>query len=175
LKHQISICPSVHRSTSSTHLQLHATAARIYCLDITDSDGRARGRDTRECLAVLLDVDDVRAAGAGRARGSLRGRAGEGDGAKVGEGHERGALLEVLDDPLSVLLAERRRGRDLLRDGLALRVVGDHGRAGRGARRGDGERDGVAGAEADTGEVVGVVGVPLVPGWKCAAQHEEAI
>ena len=138
-------------------------------LDVLDGDGAAADGDGGEDLAALLDVDGGRAGGAdgGAARGR-RGRRGEDDGAEVGEGHERGALLEVLDDPLRVVLAERRLAGERVRDGLALGLVRDRRRAARLGRRGDRHGDDVARGEADAGEVVRVVGVPLIP--SCAAE-----
>ena len=72
--------------------------------------------------------------------------------------------LEVLDDPLSVVLAERGLAREGVRNGRALRVVLDHGRAAGLGGGCHGGGDGVASREADAREVVGVVGVPLIPG-----------
>ena len=143
-------------------------------LDVGDSDARARRRHTRQSLAVLLDVEDVRARGANGAARGPGGCTGEGDRAEVSKGHERVALLEVLDDPLRVLLAERAGRGDRLRHALAVAVVRDDRRAVGGGGCGDGQSDAVAGAEADAGEVVGVVGVPLVPCW-AVIRYEEVI
>ena len=136
-------------------------------LNIGDGDGAARGGDGGQHGAALLDVDEGGARGADGAARGARGRAGELDGAEVGEGHEGAALLEVLDDPLGVVLAERGLAGERVRDGLARAHVRDLRRAAGLGRRGDGDGDGVAGGEGDAREVVGVVGVPLVPG--CAA------
>ena len=75
-------------------------------------------------------------------------------------------LLEVLDNPLGVLLAERGRRRDLLREGLALGAVRDDGRASLGRSRDDGHGGRVAGVKDDAGEVVGVVRIPYVLRWR---------
>ena len=131
---------------------------------VGDGDRAAAGRDRSEDLVVLLDVNERRAGRAdGRAADGARRRAGEGDGAEVGEGNEGAALLEVLDDPLRVVLAERGLAGEGVRDGLPGRLVGDRRRAARLGSRGDRDGHSVAGGEADTGEVVGVVRVPLVP------------
>ena len=151
-------------------------------LNISHYDLRPADASGGQDLVVLLNVDDRRARG-GYDRARVLGRGGttergelctflredrdlrrEGDGAKVGEGDERAALLVVLDDPLRVLLAQRRAGRDRLGHGLALGHVLDDCRARRGAARGDRELDGIAARERDAREVVRVVGVPLVPG-----------
>lgn len=138
---------------------------------VRNRDGVRRDRAGGEHLAALFDVDERRARRAdGRAAARRRRRAGEGDGAKVGEGDERAAGLEVLDDPLRVVLAERRLARERVRHGLALRLVRDRRRAAGLRGRCDGHGDGVARGEGDTGEVVRVVGVPLVPGCQCQAQ-----
>lgn len=60
-------------------------------------------------MVVLLDIND---GGAGRAdcrsRGSSGGSRSEADRAEIGERDEASILLIVLDDPLGVLLAQRR-------------------------------------------------------------------
>lgn len=86
----------------------------------------------------------------------LRLRTGERNGAEIRERHERAVRLEVVDDPLGVLLTERGGRRDLLGDSLALGVARDHRCARCRAGGGDGRRDGVVWGEGDVGEVVGV-------------------
>jgi hypothetical protein len=132
--------------------------------DVLDDDRAARDGRLRGGRAALVDhVDRVRARRRHAPRALARRRARERDSAEVRHRHQRRALLEVLDDPLRVLLAQRGSGRDRLGHALARRVVLDHGRARLGRRRSDGDGDRVAGGEGDAGEVVGVVGVPLVP------------
>lgn len=127
--------------------------------DRATRDG-GRGKD----LAALLNVDEAGTASAGGAtRDKASGRASEGDSAEVGEGHKASARLVVLNDPLSVLLAQSRRGGDSLRNRLAGGVVLDHSRAGGLGSGGDSDGDRVAGREGDAGEVIGVIGEPLVP------------
>lgn len=117
-------------------------------------------------LAALADIDHL---GAVEANGLAAGRSlsvAEGDITEVGERNERGALLEVLDDPFGVLSAEGCGGGGCthrLGDGLAVGGVLDLADtlAGRGAGARDG--DGIAGLHGDTAEVVGDGGVPLVP------------
>lgn len=111
-------------------------------------------------MAVLLDIDDVGTTGADVPVGVSTS---ESNRSEVGERNEARAFFKVLDDPLGVLLAESRGRRDGLRHRLTFRVVGDDGLAGFGGGSGHGERDAVASAEGDSGEVVGVVGIPLVP------------
>ena len=90
---------------------------------------------------------------------------GEGDGAPVGEGNERVALLVILNDPLSVLFAKSRGGGKRLGNGNTGGHVLDDCRARLGGLGSDGELDLVTSLDGDAGEVVGVVGVPLVPSW----------
>lgn len=133
------------------------------------NDDLGRGdRRGGEHITVLLDVDECRArralgAGAGGCHG-----VGERDGAKVGERDKPPILLIVLDDPLGVLLAEGVGGGEALCHGLASRDVLDDGRAASRARRGDSRLDRVASADADPGEVISVVRVPFVPGYRNA-------
>lgn len=90
---------------------------------------------------------------------------GEGDSAEVGKGNERAALLVVLNDPLGILLAKRGSRSDRLCDGFALGDVLDNRGTGFGAGGGDGQLDAVTRGERNAGEVVGVVGVPLIPSY----------
>lgn len=138
-------------------------------LDIGDGNGGGSGGDRGQHL-VLLNIDEGGARGADSAAGGGGGLSiGEGDAPEVSKSDQRGALLEVLDDPLCVLFAESRAGRDRLAHGLARGFVLNDGGAGLGAGGSDGDGNLVTGAEGDAGEVVGVVGVPLIPGctrWK---------
>lgn len=134
--------------------------------DVGDGDAAAAGGGRGQDPPVLLDVDEGRASGGHRAARGARRRARELHGAEVGEGHERVALLKVLDDPLGVLLAELRARGERLAHGLAARHVLDHSGAGRRRGRGDGELDLVAGADGDAREVGGEVGEVLVPGCR---------
>lgn len=145
--------------------QVLPTRVRIYnschLLDVGASDalsaGRARGKD----LAALAQVDD---GGAGDALAVDSGIL-KGDGAKVGKGDEAAALLKILDDPLGIGLAKGGRGGcEAVRDGLASGLVLDHGGASLLARGGHGDGDLVAGLHGDAGEIVGDLGVPLIPG-----------
>jgi hypothetical protein len=114
----------------------------LHSSGVADSDGRPTGRGRGEDLAVLLNVDDGRTARANRTAGVLRGRrASEGDSAEVSEGDEAATGAEVLNDPFSVLFAQRGGGGDRLSDSRPLRVVLDYGRAGLGRRRGHSDRD----------------------------------
>ena len=133
---------------------------------VRDSNRVAPDRGGGEDLVVLLDVDDGRTTRTdARTADSAGGGAREGDSAEVGEGHESAVRAEVLYDPLRVVLAQRGLARECVRDRLAVGVVGDLDGAAR--RRGGGDADGdlVPRGEADAGEVVRVVGEPLVPRW----------
>lgn len=73
---------------------------------------------------------------------------------------------EVLNDPLGVGLAERAlnlAGGESVGDGLAVGLVGDGGDTAGCAGGLNAHLDGVTGRDVDAGEVVGVVGNPLVP------------
>lgn len=135
-------------------------------LDVGDGDAVAAGRCRGQDLAVLLDVNDGSASGADCATGCGRRCASELDGAEVGEGHKRVTLLEVLDNPLRVLLAEPRARRERLADGLAAGDVLDDGGAGRGGRGGDGELNLITSADGDAREVGSEVGEVLVPSYR---------
>lgn len=74
---------------------------------------------------------------------------------------------KVLNDPLSVGLAEgalNLAGGESVRNGLAVGLIGDGSDTAGGAGGLDAHLDSVAGRDVDAGEVVGVVGNPLVPG-----------
>lgn len=95
----------------------------------------------------------------------------EGDSVKGRERSERlGSAAndgEVLDDPLSVGLAESAlnlAGGERVRNGLTVGLIGDGGDTAGGAGGLDTHLDSVAGRDVDAGEVVGVIGNPLVPG-----------
>ena len=128
--------------------------------------GAAVGRAGRDDGVVLLNVEDAGAAnGDGLAGARGRDGVGELDLAKVDEGDERLAVLEVLDDPLGVRLAQRGRlAGEGLRDRLARRLVLDDGGAvgGRGRRHDHG--DGVAGVDGDVGKRARRGRPPLVHG-----------
>ena len=115
--------------------------------------------------AALLNVDDTPA---GRANSGSRGQSrvgiGKGDSSKVGKRHQRAALLEILYDPLGVLLAQGRARADGLGDGLPSGDVLDDGCPALGGRGSDCDGDGVSSRDGDPGEIVCVVGVPLIPG-----------
>jgi len=133
----------------------------VNTLDTAAARDRAAGED----LGVLLNVDD---AGAGNTDGGsgLDGRStGEGDSAKVGEGDKGGTRLEVLNNPLSVILAEvtlLATGESVCDGSTRSNVLDDSFTSSLGSC-GDGSLDGVTSRDADTREVVGVVWVPLIP------------
>lgn len=125
--------------------------------------GSAGGLDVAE--ETRAHVDDGRAGGVDGGAGLGGLGVGELEGAVVGKGDERAALLKVLDDPLGVVLAELV---DLGAEGVGDRVTGsqvlDGGGTGLLAGRLDGGLDRVTGGDVQGSEVDGGVGVPLVPG-----------
>lgn len=80
----------------------HFHRPRTARLDVGDGDRRRGGGNRAQDLAVLLKRDEVGTRSAG---GDVR----EGDGAPVGKGNKRATLLVILDNPLSVQLAESGR------------------------------------------------------------------
>jgi hypothetical protein len=159
VSHRIAPPVKIHQAKILSPMSIYRARTST---SVLDNDVRAREGCSGQLLAVLLDVNEGRAnRGAAASAG-----AGEGDSAEVGEGHERVALLEVLNDPLSVLLAESARRRERLGDGLAVGVVLDHGSARLGCGGGDGDGDRVTSAERDTAEVVCGSGEPLEPSWE---------
>ena len=72
-------------------------------------------------------------------------------------------LLEVLNDPLGIVLAKRGLAGERVCDRLSLRVVFDCGRAACFGGCLHSGSHGVAGREANPREVVHIVRVPLVP------------
>lgn len=148
------------RTHSSLLKAPHPTQARAYNLTgvVAGDLGGARGRAAGQDRAGLADVHDGGARDGGRA-------VGEGDAVEVGEGHEAQAGLEVLNDPLGVVLAELvGLGREAVGDRLAGGGVLQSDGAGLLGGGIDAHDDGVALGDGEAGEGVGVVGVPLVPG-----------
>lgn len=137
------------------------------------SDGLAGGRAAGVDSAGLADVDDG-------ARSSLDGTAGrrggvglgELDGVEVSEGHQGETLLEVLDDPLSIVLAKVTLGAGpCVVDGLASGGVLNGGSTSRGGGGLNGHDNGVTSGDVQ-GEVVGVVRVPLIPRLVSSSQQD---
>jgi hypothetical protein len=135
-------------------------------LNVGAGDRRAGGGAVRQDLAALLNVNDggttdTHGAAGGHGRGPS-----EGDGAKVSKSNQRAALLEVLDNPFSISLAEVALGtlaREGVRNRLSGGVVLNDSFASGLAGCGNGHGNGVTGRKADSGEVIGVVWVPLIP------------
>jgi hypothetical protein len=116
--------------------------------------------------AVLLEIDDGSTSNTdGSSALDSRGT-GESDSAEVGELDEASVLLEIFNNPLGVVLAERavNTAGEGVADGLALGEVLHGGCAGGLGCCGDGYLDAVTGGDGDAAEVVCVVWVPLVPG-----------
>ncbi|KZP20367.1 hypothetical protein FIBSPDRAFT_932388 [Athelia psychrophila] len=83
---------------------------RFRCLNVLDHHlggaGGDRGQTLLLCsMSIMLAPDGVSGT-----RIRCGGGTGEDNSVKVGEGDERAALLVVLDGPLGILLAQRRRG-----------------------------------------------------------------
>ena len=115
-------------------------------LDVFAGDtGRAGGRAVSQGLAVLLDVDDSGATDTNAAAAALSRGTGEADSAEVSKLDHGAALLEVLNDPLGVGLAEISLGalvlervRHLLAGGVVLDGCSACGLAGGRDSHGDG-------------------------------------
>jgi hypothetical protein len=136
-------------------------------LDIAASNaGRAGSRAVSEDLVILFNIDDGGTADTDGTGSGLGGGTGERDRAEVSELNHGATLLEVLDNPLSVVLAQVAYGAlvaERVLDGLASGVVLDGCSACGLAGGGDSHSDGVSSGEGDSREVIGVIGVPLIP------------
>ena len=135
-------------------------------LDVLDSGGRSFGCDGRENLAILLNVVEGGTRGgvdrAARARGS---GTTERHGTKVPKRNKATPLLKVFDDPLRVLLTESRGRSEVLSNGLVGgQVLNDRCTRSLGSSC-DGGLDNITSIDGDVGEIVGVVGEPLVPSY----------
>ena len=119
----------------------------------------------------MLHIDDCRAGRGDSAARRARRSAGEGDGAEVGERDEASALFEVLDDPLRVLLTERRLATEGVAHLLAGRVVNERSGSSRLRRRGHGGSDRVTRVDGEATEVERSGGEPFVPGYNKQASQ----
>ena len=138
----------------------------VTSLDVLDGGGRSAGGNGGENLVVLLNVDEgsTRGGVGGATRASGSG-ASELHGAKVRERNKAAVLLKVFDDPLSILLAKSIGRGEVLGDGLASgQVLNDSCTRGSGGSS-NGGLDLITSADSDAREIVGVVGVPLVPSY----------
>lgn len=88
------------------------------------------------------------------------------DGTEVGKRDERATLFVVLNNPLGLLFAKGGGRSDGLADSLAGSYILDDNCTRLGARGSNSQFNHVSSRDGDAGEVVGVVWVPLVPGWK---------
>lgn len=90
---------------------------------------------------------------------------GEGDSSEVGEGNKGVVLLEILDNPLSIVLAEVSidTTSEAVGDRLAVGVVGDDSSSGSLGAGSDLGGDGVTGSNGDASKIVCIIWVPLVP------------
>lgn len=135
-------------------------------LGIADSNTAAASRRLGQDLTALLDIHDSRArwANSRAARDSLG--IGERHSSEVGEGNQGAAALEVLNNPLSVGLAEISiiDTGELVGDRCARSEVFDDSRAGVLGLSSHSELDHISSGDGDAGEIVGIIRVPLVPG-----------
>lgn len=113
----------------------------------------------------MLDIKD---GSTGKTNGGsgLDGRStGEGNATEVGKGDEGVALLVILNNPLGIVLAEvcpNITGESVGNGGTLGNVLNDGGSGSFGGG-GNGDLDGVTSRDGDTGEVIGVGWVPLIP------------
>ena len=131
-------------------------------LDILDSDIRSVDGNIRENLIFLLNIND-----GGTRRGVARGTGIiKSHSAKVCKGNEAVAFFKVFDNPLSILLAKGISGSEVHGDGLASGQILNGCHTGRRRISHDSGLDSVTGTDVDAGEIVGIVRVPLVPGFQ---------
>jgi len=157
------VLPTPTPYTYSLHILHHLN---VCAADPRRTGGGAASQD----LAVLLDIDDGGAGDTDRAGSVSSGGTGEGDGAEVGESDLGAALVEVLNDPLSIGLAKGAQG-SLVGEGVLDGLAGGHVLNGSNtaslAGCSDGNGDLVTSGKADATEVVCVVRVPLIPSIIC--------
>ena len=144
-------------STKSTHRTIPPS-------DEANSDGVSTSRDRGEHLTILRNINEggidggvssaIIASGSGMTKGHIP---------KVAKGNLAPVIDKVLDDPLSIIPAERRSRVDVLGHSLSRGHVLDDGRARRRRVDGDGRLDHVTRRERDAGEIAGGIGVPFVP------------
>lgn len=134
-------------------------------VDLNVLDGNsAAGSSDRGKNAVLLNVNDGGTSGvnSGTALGGLS--TGEGNSAEVGKGNQGAALLKVLNDPFSIVLAKLVGfTREGVGNSSASADILNNSSAGRGAGGSHSDLDNISSSDGDASEVVGVVRVPLVP------------
>lgn len=142
------------------------TTQYIFHLNVANSNAVWGGRDGSQGHAVLLNVEKCGARWAhSGARNSGSRSTSKGDGAKVCEGNEAVAFLEVLYNPLGVLQTECGHWCERLGDGLAGGHVLDDRSAGLGGGSGDCEFDHITGRDGDATEIDSGSGEPLVPSY----------
>lgn len=135
-------------------------------LDIADGDRVTGCRGLSQNLAILPNVHDssTRGANSPAVAGGLGVR--EGDGSEISERNKRAIGLEILDNPFSIGLTEVTLGAsgEFVGYGLAISEVLDGGRSTILSGSLNGDLDRVTLGNGDTAEVIGIVGVPFVPG-----------
>lgn len=160
---QVNLFQEVSRSSAVPH---HATCNTFKDLNVLDDDGlRARGSDGSQDLAALLNVNDGTTGDTNSAGGGSSISIRESDGTEVSEWNKSVILLEILDDPFSVGLAELvALGCEAVGDSLASGDVLNDGGTGLLASGSDGHLDNVTSSDGNAREVIGVVWVPFIPG-----------
>lgn len=135
-------------------------------LDVADSDGVTRRRGLSQNLAILSNVHDgsTRGANSPAVAGGLG--VGESNRSEISERNKRAIGFKILDNPFSVGLTEVTLGASgkSVGDRLAVGEVLDGGRSSALTGGLNSDLDGVPLGDGDTTEVIGVVGVPFVPG-----------
>jgi hypothetical protein len=122
-----------HRSCATARNPANSSLQQVTLLSLLHIAASDAGRTITagsEDLAVLLNIQDLRAAWADGCTAVDSGRTRPGDGTEVSERNHAVVALKVLDDPLGVLLAEARLAAEGVGDGLARADVGDGRRAG---------------------------------------------
>lgn len=136
-------------------------------LNVLDNDGAVGDGDGGKDSVAALNVNDGGILRTNRGAAIGGSGAGEGDSAEVGEGNKRVILLEVLDDPLGIVLAQvtvNTTGEGVGNRLASGNVVngGSTGGLGGGVNS---DLDHITSRDSEV-KVIGIVGVPLVPGIK---------
>lgn len=128
----------------------------------------------QDLTSVLVpEVNDGSTVGGNSARVTTGRSISESDRAIVGKGDQRATRLEVLNDPLSISLAQgARRAVELVLDLLSSSQVFEDSNTAGAAGRINRDLDLVADAEVKALEGVGVVGDPFEPGVERAIAEE---
>lgn len=139
--------------------------SRIH-LDVADSDRIIRRRGLSQNLVILPNIHDgsTRGANSPAVAGGLG--ISESNRSEISERNKRAIGFEILDNPFSVGLTEVALGASgkFMGDGLAIGEVLDGGSSSALGGGLNSDFDGITLGDGDTAEVIGIVGVPFVPG-----------